>query len=242
MLSGLRRPLGGDGGFTLPEVLIASTLGTVVLLAAFQVMDTAVRTQSDAAARIESVQGGREVMNRIGRVIRSQTCLGDTNPSITAASPTSLQVTTSLGPEQLNPGYQPLQRRTLTYEPGDGGAAGRIVETSVPGVGAPPSTTFTGTPETRVIAERVRLDGSTPFFRYYALQGNPAQATLEVSPGAGLTLPSGKNALRSIVRIDVTFLVRSRDGSEDSRFARYSGRFWVRTADPSDVDAGGGCR
>jgi prepilin-type N-terminal cleavage/methylation domain-containing protein len=234
MLSGR---LTDDRGFTLPEVLISCTLGVVVLLAAFQVMDTAVQTQSDASARVESVQGGRDVMNRLGRVIRSQTCLGDANPSITAASPTSLQMTTSIGPEQLNPGYQALQRRTLTYDP----TLRTITETTVDGVGAPPGTTWTGATTNRVIAERVRLDGSIPLFRYYALQGNPAQATLEVLPGGGLTLPSGKVNLAKIVRIDVNFLIRSRDASATSKLARYSGRYWVRTADPSDVDAGGGC-
>lgn len=227
-----------DRGFTLPEVLISGTLGVVVMLAAFQIMDTAVQTQSDASARVESVQAGRDVMNRIGRVIRSQTCLGDGNPAITAASPSSLQLTTSIGPERLNPGYQPLQRRTLTYDP----TQRTITETTVEGVGAPPGTAWTGASSSRVIAERVRLDGSTPVFRYYALQGNPARPTLEINPGAGLTLPGGKADLAKIVRVDVNFLVRSRDSSASSKLARYTGRYWVRTADPSDVDAGGGCK
>lgn len=229
--------LGDDHGFTLIEVIISASLGVVVLLAAFQVMDTAIRTQSDASARVESVQGGREAMNWIGRVIRSQTCLGDTNPALTAASPTSLTLTTSLGPERLNPGYQTLQRRTLTFN----ASQQTITETTVAGSGAPPSTTFNGASSSRIIAERVRLDGSVPMFRYYALQGNPAQASLEISPGAGLTLPSGKANLARIVRIDVNFLIRSRDANASSKFARYSSRYWVRTADPSDVDAGSGC-
>lgn len=234
MLRRVTRRLADDRGFTLPELLISSTLGVGVILIAFTTLDTALKTQSDAAARIDSVQRGRESMNELGRIIRAQTCLGNGTPAITAATGNSLQLVTSIGGEQLNPGYQALQRRTITYDP----STYRITVDTVPGSGAPPATTFNGAATSRVIAEGVRLDGSTPMFRYYALQGTPAQASLELLPGAGM---SQANRAR-VVRIDVNFLVRSRDASGTSAFARYSGRYWVRTADPEDIAAGAGCQ
>lgn len=228
------RLISDERGFTLPELLVSATVGVIVLLAALTLLDMSLQTQSDASARMDSVQRGRSAMNEIGQVIRAQTCIGNGEPAIASATASSIGLTTSIAADMTeSQAYQPLQSRTIAYD----SVNRRITIATIDGSGAPPSTTFTGASTTRVVADNVRLDGSTPFLTYYALQGT-GEATLQLDPGAGALSLSQRH---QVVRVDVNFLVRSRDGDDASNFTRYTNRYWVRTADPEDISAGGGC-
>lgn len=228
------RLISDERGFTLPELLVSASVGVIVLMAALTLLDMSLKTQSDASARVDSVQRGRSAMNEIGRAIRAQTCIGNGQPAITSATASSLALTTSIAADLTQTqAYQPLQLRTIAYD----SVNRRITISTIDGSGAPPSTTFTGGSTTRVVAENVRLEGSTPFLTYYGLQGT-GQATLQLNPGAGSLTLSQRH---QVVRVDVNFLIRSRDAAAASQFTRYTNRYWVRTADPADISAGAGC-
>lgn len=233
----MRERLRSDDGFSLIELLVAASVGTLVVLAAFTMLDMSISTQSSATDRIETVQRGRQTMNEMSRVIRSHTCLGDNQPGIVEATATSLRLHSAVGPERLVPGFQRIHDRRLVYD----ATARTITLQQYNGTDAstPQTVTFSGTvSSSRVIGEQIRLDGSTPLFRYYTFQGNPAAATLQVNPGAGaLTLAQRQ----SIVRIEVRYLVRTRDDAASTKFSLFTNSFWIRSADPAVSAAGGGC-
>lgn len=233
----MRERLRSDDGFSLIELLVAASVGTFVVLAAFTVLDMSISTQSSATDRIETVQQGRQTMNEMSRVIRSHTCLGDNLPGIVEATATSLRLHSAIGPERLVPGFQRIHDRRLVYD----GSARTITLQQYDGTDAstPQTVTFSGSvSSSRVIGQQIRLDGSVPFFRYYAFTGNPATATLQLNPGAGaLTL----DQRRQVVRIEVRYLVRTRDNADSPRFSLFTNSFWIRSADPAVSGAGGGC-
>jgi Tfp pilus assembly protein PilW len=69
----LRRPLSrlaGDEGFTLTELLVAMTIGIVVMGAGVMVFTAALRSQPKASARLDKVQDARTTSERIVRELR----------------------------------------------------------------------------------------------------------------------------------------------------------------------------
>lgn len=233
----MRGRLRNDDGFSLIELLVAMSVGTVVVLAAFTVLDMSISTQSSATDRIETVQRGRQTMNEMSRVIRSHTCLGDNKPGIVEATATSLRLHSAIGPERLVPGFQRIHDRRIVYD----SSARTITLQQYDGTDAstPQTVTFSGTvSSSRVIGDQIRLDGSTPFFRYYTFQGDPAAATLQLNPGVGALSETDR---RKVVRIEVRYLVRTRDNEASTRYSLFTNSFWIRSADPAVSAAGGGC-
>jgi type II secretory pathway pseudopilin PulG len=158
----LARLRSDESGFTLPELLTAMSIGIVVILAAFMLLDRAVSTSSELADRQDSSQRGRVAMEIISRSLRSQVCLGDGQP-ITAGSDTSITFTANLS---ATPDSADL--RVIRYVP----AEKRIYEDTYVGTGTFPDLTFPTSPtRTREVAQPVQqiVDGTTPrpIFRYY---------------------------------------------------------------------------
>jgi hypothetical protein len=234
----MRGQLRDDDGFSLIELLVAMSVGMLVVLAAFSVLDMSISTQSSATDRIETVQRGRSTMNETSRVIRSHTCLGDTKPGIVEATGTSLRLHSAVGPERLVPGFQRIHDRRLVYD----GSARTLTLQQFDGTDAstPRSVTFSGAvSSSRVIGQHIRLDGAIPLFRYYTFQGTPATATLPLDPGGGALSETDR---QRIVRIEVRFLVRTRDSAASTKYSLFTNSFWIRTADPNATSSGGGCQ
>ena len=61
--------LKSDEGFTLLELLVAMSIGTVVLMAAFTIMDRSVVVSNEVADRSEALQRGRITMERRKSVV-----------------------------------------------------------------------------------------------------------------------------------------------------------------------------
>lgn len=233
----MRARLTGEDGFSLIELLVAMSVGTVVVLAAFALLDTSIKTQSSATERVETVQQGRQTMNRISRVIRSYTCLGDAKPGLVEATATSLRVHSAIGPERLVPGFQRIHDRRIVYD----ATARTITLQQYDGTDAatPQTVTFSGTASSsNVIGQQIRLDGAVPLFRYYTFQGTPATATLQLNPGAGGLSETDR---QRVVRIEVRYAVRARDDAASTKFSLFTSAFWIRSADPATAAAGGGC-
>jgi prepilin-type N-terminal cleavage/methylation domain-containing protein len=66
----------GERGFTLVEMLVAMSIGVVILLAAFTLLDRSFTTSAQIADRQEGLQRGRQAMELITRQLRSQVCGG----------------------------------------------------------------------------------------------------------------------------------------------------------------------
>lgn len=220
----MRRRLADERGFTLVELIVGMASGTVLIAAAFLLVQVAVKTQVDASSRVEALQLGRAAVNDITRSLRAQTCLGDGSPSFLAGSDTSVQLYTSVASAQTD--YQRVQRRTITFVPDATGDKGRIEETTQLGVGRPPDVTSWNAAETRVIANGVKLISGTPFFRYYTFTGSPASATLL------LTTPLSAGDLYRVVRVQVAFQTSTDRVSQDLPSLRFENAATARTADP----------
>ena len=170
-----------EAGFALTELLVAMSVGLIVLMAAFLLLDRAHSASNEISDRQDAVQRGRQAMEYLTRQVRSQVCLGNTTEPITYGSPD--QVTFYA---DLSDGSQNVERRNIIYDP----SARTITEEVFPGVGVYPSLTFSSTPaESRVLLSRVERVPATPFLRYFAYDPNGA-------PGALRELPTPLSAER----------------------------------------------
>ena len=77
------RLLHDERGFTITELLVAMVIGIVVLLAAFQIVDSSVAYPTKIQNRVDAYQRGRLSMDIVSSQLRSQVCL----PSTTATPP-----------------------------------------------------------------------------------------------------------------------------------------------------------
>jgi prepilin-type N-terminal cleavage/methylation domain-containing protein len=89
---GMIRRTGGrlrreSGGFTLIEMLVASTLGLVVVGGALTIFISAVKSQPRAGSQAAGVQQARSAMERMTRELRQ-------GVSVSTASPSQVAVTT----------------------------------------------------------------------------------------------------------------------------------------------------
>ena len=70
-----RRRASDERGFTIIELMVAMSVGMVVLLAAFMLLDRSFTASGQIADRQEALQRGRQAMELITRQLRSQVCV-----------------------------------------------------------------------------------------------------------------------------------------------------------------------
>jgi prepilin-type N-terminal cleavage/methylation domain-containing protein len=63
--------LGGQGGFTLPEMMITITIMIVVLFSLFSIFDTSIRVFSLGNDKVEAVENARLGLDRMARELRA---------------------------------------------------------------------------------------------------------------------------------------------------------------------------
>lgn len=222
------RRLRREDGHTLPELMTALLMATIILMATFALLEHVMVRTAETQARVESTQKGRQAMDAITRSLRSQVCLSASVPSMAAASDTSMTYYSDRSDPTATT-VEPPEKHVVTYDP----ATRRITQEIYPGTGAPPTTTYASTPTLRKqLAENIVLDGATPMFRYFAYD------TL-TPPTASLALPGpvGLTDLGRIARISITFVARAGagNGSSATRAAStYTNDVSVRAADPND--------
>ena len=168
---GHMRRLRDESGMTLMEVLVASTVGMVVLLAMFAMLDSTVRMNTGVMSRTDSMQRGRVAMDVLTQELRSQVCLVDLTPAIVPGSDNNSVSFYSDFSE--GDGVEPPTKRKLTYDPATGnirtdiyaataaGAAGRAV------LGQPHDDQR---PARERQAREDRRNQNIPFLRYYAYE------------------------------------------------------------------------
>ena len=85
-----------ESGFTLVELLLAMTIGLIILGSATMVSIGAARHNGEVANRIDATQRGRLAMERMTQLIRSQVCVTATDTPITDARANSITLTSDL--------------------------------------------------------------------------------------------------------------------------------------------------
>jgi hypothetical protein len=235
MLSRLHRE---ESGFTLVELLTAMSLGIVILMAAFLLIDHATSASNTIAKRQDAVQRGRLAMEQITSELRSQVCLGDQTRPIVSATPNSVTFYGDMS------GNGTAQLRSLTYDTSTP-AHPRINESVTPGVGVYPQLTFpaAGTRTRPVLEDVIRAkEGSAdlPIFRYYTFrEGGVAGDLIELVPPANGSLAPA-DASR-VVLIKVAFVARPDTDVKNLASTTFLSDVYVRIADPSQPKEGPRC-
>lgn len=202
--------LAAEDGFTLVELLAALVVGTIVLFAAFGLLDTSIRLQARSVDSLDATDRGRVGIDQISQDLASRICLGDQS-SLVSADDGGVEFYASLAPESSAVRLI-AQRRRLTVI---GTGIREDVWSASPPVAPPslpPASTTTPT-STRMIVTGIRRIATTPIFRYYANQGTPSRPTL------ALATPLSAIDLSRAVLIDVSFAAQGRraDISTDYR-------------------------
>jgi prepilin-type N-terminal cleavage/methylation domain-containing protein len=219
-----------ESGFTLVELLAAMSIGLIVLMGAFFLLDRATSVSQELTNRQDALQRGRLAMEKIVRDLRSQVCLGDENEPITTAQ--NDKVTFYV---DLSDGSRTIEQRTIRYVPTDPmtTSPGSLYEDVYAGAGIYPTLTFNGAPQTRLLVSGVEpiMDAGVPrpILRYYAFKPAGLPGDLEL-----LTAPLVPNDAVRTVMVKVGFVVRpERKAPKNSEKTTLESDIYVRLADPS---------
>jgi Tfp pilus assembly protein PilW len=225
--------LRAEDGFTLAEVLVAVTIGFIVLAATMGLLESTLRLSGGVVAKTDAMQRGRLAMDRVTQELRSQVCLNLTTPAILGgkvATADSVTFYSDFGTGDLN---VPPKKRTIAYN----AATGMITDTIVEGAGDPGGPyTYNGTPSRQVLFEGasrvVKADGSTvPFLQYFAYQETGTPPVLRTSQVLAPPLDDAPAA--RVARIEISFNARP-TGAKDSKNATdIVDQVTVRHADPN---------
>jgi prepilin-type N-terminal cleavage/methylation domain-containing protein len=235
MPQGLRNRvrLSDERGFTLPELLVAMSVGMIVLLAAFMVLDRSFTASGEIADRSDALQRGRQTMDLMTRQLRSQVCLGTTNNPIVSGSPNSVTFYANLSENS-----QSVQRRTLTYDP----PTKQITQSVVTGAGTYPNLTFNGAATTVTLLSNVEqiMDGTTarPVFRYYGYVSGTTTGALE---SLGATVSPANLGRVAVIKIGFRAFPFRSVANNDSVSAVLENDVYSRVAVPTSPQNGPLC-
>jgi type II secretory pathway component PulJ len=241
MLSGRLRE---EGGFSLPELLIALTIAMIVSLATFSLIEVVMKRSGDTAARVTSSQQGRMAMDTVVRQLRSQVCLNTATPTPPMSAPTgfgqlSTSTTAVFYTDFTDAGSQKTvapELHVLSYD----AVKQRLVEKDYKGTVKLTTNVYTYTYPTvasaparsKVLLENVVPLANTPIFTYYTYgTTNPPRPDLQLNAASGL---SAADTAR-VARVSINFRALT---TSNPNLLRGSSVFeddvYVRAADPND--------
>jgi prepilin-type N-terminal cleavage/methylation domain-containing protein len=199
-----------QSGFTLIEMLVACTLGMIVLVAALQLADVAQRSTTNTTQRVDDAQRGRVAMEQIVQGLNSQVCARpSTNVGLTPlvyGDNTKLVFYRDIAAKSGTNNTAAFKPDQHTYQL----TGNTITDVMNAGVGTYPNVTFPVASRPRLIATYVALQPATPLFTYYAYQPNGT-----IDPTKPLPTPLSATDITRVVQIRIRFLTRPTDGSND---------------------------
>jgi len=209
-----------QSGFTLVELLVSCSIGTIVLLATFMMLDSSVVLTGKVTDRVDRTNRSRVAMEDITRKLRSQVCPSAGQPAIISADDYSVKFYSFLGTRPFVPDIREISWDTSTNS---------IIEKKWAGTGTAPATTWAGTPTTRTILTDVKptfLSGQSgargPVFKYY-LGGS----------GTALTTPLSSTDAAAISMISLAFMTYAQGKNVTGPATTIQNQVFVRTADPN---------
>jgi hypothetical protein len=227
------RRLRDEAGMTVMEVLMAATVGLIVLGAMFTLLDSTVRGNTNVMRKTDAMQRGRLAMDVLTQELRSQVCLP--NLAGTAVREGATADTVEFYSDfSEGDGTVPPTKRRLAFDPVTGDIRTSIFTTSVL---EPRATDFRTTPSQinmrlENAARQRRPDGTdVPFLQYYAYRwiGNPPrpEATEPLVP------PLDANEARRVARIDVNFVAQPTGVEDRKKGVDLSDQIMARHSDPN---------
>lgn len=244
----IRRRLAREDGMTLTELLMAASVGTIVIMAAYMALDRSTTLSNEIADRSDALQRGRMTLELMSRQLRSQVCLGDAIEPITDGRDHTVSFYAD-----TSDGTIPVQQRKLTYHPtattinGQAIPAKSLTEERYIGQGTYPDLTFPGYPgapdAVRVLGQRhrpVRVNNQDqPIFSYWAWDDavGAASGSMEELPRPLSTADVSRTVMVRVRFVSEPAKTKVRD--QDS--VTLSGEAYVRSADPSQPKEGPRC-
>jgi hypothetical protein len=249
MLARLRN----QDGMTLTEVLVTLSIGMVVTLAAFGLVETTMRQSGEASARIDAVQRGRSGMDVVTRQLRSQACVtsnvapGTLPRSIEAGTPDSVTFYADLRDTSNTAGGPPAppagfilgpERRQLTFEqmdPADPDTNWKLIERRwLPRAPAAATYTYQDPPIVREVLTDVEPADGKSFFQYYAYDFDAATPQPEERIPENTADPLAIADAQRVARIKITYRAQPTQERADGRASTvFSTDVFVRTLDPN---------
>jgi prepilin-type N-terminal cleavage/methylation domain-containing protein len=195
-----------QSGFTLIEMLVACTLGLIVLTAAVQLLAVAQHSAQNSTERADTAQRGRVAMEQIVQGLNSEVCA---RPNATSA----------LTPLVYGDGTRLVFYRNIAGKSGNNATAFQpdqhtyqltgttITDVTTAGVGTYPNVTFPTASPPRTLVTDVAPQSGAPLFTYYAYQPNGT-----IDPNQPLPTPLSATDLSRVVQIRIRFVTRPTDG------------------------------
>jgi type II secretory pathway pseudopilin PulG len=225
-MSRLRR----QDGFTLTELVMAITVGFVVLSATLGLLESSVHLNLGVMSKTDAMQRGRLAMDNVTQQLRSQVCLDYDNPAVVAGGDGN---SVTFYSDYTFDGKRPWKRR-LTFD-----SAKRTITAlgwEAPQAAALPLTTasFPLNPtQRRVVIDNVlnqRKDNAdVPFLRYYAYQVVAGVAR----PTKPLNTPLTADDAKTVARIEIAFTARPTGSKDDKGAVNLSDEIMARHLDPN---------
>jgi type II secretory pathway pseudopilin PulG len=219
-----------ESGHTLMELVVAMSIGMIILLVAFHLLDRSLGLTREVSDRVDAVQRGRLAMDTMTRQLRSQVCLATaagtgTDAALSAASGDSVTFYSNLSATGVP------EKDTLTFDE----AARTLIRTRIDGSGAAPFTTHTAAPKNTTLLNNAARNGpsptANPIFTYYGFDNSvPPKAVKQLTP-----MPLTQAQRESTARIVVSFVSRPAQATTTNKKAAVlTDEIFVRSADPND--------
>jgi prepilin-type N-terminal cleavage/methylation domain-containing protein len=219
-------------GFTVIEMVVAMTIGLVVLSATFTFLESTVRLNSGVLAKTDAMQRGRQAMDTMTQQLRSQVCLDYSHPAVlpgaTADSVTFYTDYSSTG--------KPAIKRTLTLDTTKNQIRSSRYEPT-PNPPAAPDTWYPAAPTgIQNVLENVtrQTDPKTgvpvPFLQYYAY-ATPGAAELQADQVLSPPLTAAQAA--RVARIEISFFARPTGAKDNTKGVNLTDQVMARHADPN---------
>lgn len=208
-----------EHGFGLIELIVAMSIGLVVMFGAMGLLEVSLRSSTRITDRVEVSQRGRTAMEQMAQELRAQVCLGALPPIV---SSDGNQVTFYADLANQNPPVP--DKRQLAYDPN----AHTLTETVWAGTGAAPNTTYVTAPRVRGLLTNVSLArGASSMFRFYTY-GNDTPVT----PSTPLAVPLSTSDTAKVSEIWASYLVLPTSHAQNARVATtFQDLVYVRLAD-----------
>lgn len=220
-----------ESGWTLIELLMAMTIGVVVLFASFMLVDASAPLAQKTADRVDAAQRGRLAMEIIGAELRSQVCMPGAVPPIMPTVSDSSNVWFYGN----NQDQDSLPQKHHIYIQGTA-----LKEDTWQGTGSVSNVIFpvTALPTTRTLVDPVGLVPGVPLFRFYGFDAN-----LPASVNQPIVAPVSVLDSRRVVQVNVSFVARpTRATAASGRDSTFQQAVFFRTADPTDPIKGAKCQ
>ena len=219
----LNRLHSDEAGFTITELLVATLVGTVILLATFTMLDSSVILTGKVTDRVDRTSRARTAMEQITRELRSQVCPSPGVPALIDGQSYSIKFYSFTGSGAFVPDIRQIAWDTNTNT---------ITDKLYQGSGTSPYTTWPASPTrtTTVLSDVKPPPANAPIFGYYAL-----------GAASSFTAPLAATDLANTSKVTINFLTYAQSKNLTGTAITLQNEVLSRTADPNNANGAPQC-